>query len=309
MIITDITGIGDPQILLYDGKYYCYATGDCACAPHIGSGFNVWVSEDLKNWSDPIPCFKGTDFWGKSHFWAPEVVYHGGKFVMHYTAKSRELDSLRLGVAVSDSPLGPFIDVHNAPMFDLGYATIDGSVLICDEGNFFYYSRDCCENYVDGVRISDLYCVRLNEDLTLPVGEHIHITRPTHEWEKLSLLPGVCKKPTLWNEGPFVIRYGNRYLMNYSANYYVSNDYAICLAVADHPMGPWEKPEESNPVLSRRGDLFGAGHNALFVGKDGKTYTSFHVQTDPQHPSGDRRVVIGEVILTEENGVIKEIIR
>ena len=305
MIITNITGIGDPQIVVHEGKYYCYATCECACAPHAGSGFNVWVSEDLRNWSEPIRCFEGAKYWGKSHFWAPEVIYHNGKFVMHYTAKSRELDSLRLGVAVSDSPEGPFVDVHNKPMFDLGYATIDGSVLVCDEGNFFFYSRDCCENYVDGVRISDLYCVRLNDDLTEAVGEHVHVTRPTYDWEKKSLAL-LAKKPTIWNEGPFVIKLGDKYIMNYSANYYASNDYAICIAEADHPMGPWIKHEQSNPVLSNRGDLFGAGHNALFTGTDGKTYTSFHVQTDPDHPSGDRRVVIGEVIFKEENGVIKE---
>ena len=133
MIITDIIKIGDPQILLYEGQYYCYATN----CDHFSTGFSVWVSEDLENWSDEIPCFNAIEYWGKSHFWAPEVVYHNGKFVMHYTAKSRELDSLRLGVAVSDSPTGPFVDVHNRPMFDLGYATIDGSVLRCEEGNFF----------------------------------------------------------------------------------------------------------------------------------------------------------------------------
>ena len=26
MIVTDITKMGDPQILVYEGKYYCYAT-------------------------------------------------------------------------------------------------------------------------------------------------------------------------------------------------------------------------------------------------------------------------------------------
>ena len=164
---------------------------------------------------------------------------------------------------------------------------------------------DCCENCVDGVRISDLYCVRLSDDLTEAVGEHVHVTRPTYEWEKRSLeLTG--KKPTIWNEGPNVIKLGNKYVMNYSANYYASNDYAICIALADHPMGPWEKPQEANPVLSNVGELFGAGHNAFFTGKDGKIYTAFHVQTDPEHPSGDRRTVIGEVIFTEENGIIKE---
>ena len=208
MIITDIVRIGDPQVLLYEGKYYCYAT-DCN---HYSQGFCVWVSDDLVNWSEEgIFCFDAIKSWGKSHFWAPEVVYHNGKFVMHYTAKSRELDSLRLGVAVSDSPTGPFIDVHGKPMFDLGYATIDGSVLRCDEGNFFYYSRDCCENYVDGIKTSQLYCVRLNDDLTEVVGEHKLVSTPTEDFEKKSMS---LEKVRLWNEGPCVIKLGEKYVMN-----------------------------------------------------------------------------------------------
>ena len=131
MIITDIIKIGDPQILLFEGKYYCYAT-----TPFESIGFYVWESEDLVNWSEPTLCCKASDWWGEKDFWAPEVVYHKGKFVMHYS--SRLNGSLRLGVAVADNPKGPFIDVHGKPMFDLGYATIDGSVLVCEEGNFFY---------------------------------------------------------------------------------------------------------------------------------------------------------------------------
>ena len=267
MIITDIVRIGDPQVLLYEGKYYCYAT-DCN---HYSQGFCVWVSDDLVNWSEEgIFCFDAIKSWGKSHFWAPEVVYHNGKFVMHYTAKSRELDSLRLGVAVSDSPTGPFVDVHGKPMFDLGYATIDGSVLRCDEGNFFYYSRDCCENYVDGIKTSQLYCVRLNDDLTEVVGEHKLVSTPTEDFEKKSM---ALEHVRLWNEGPCVIKLGDKYVMNYSANYYASNDYAICVSTADSPMGPWVK-SKNNPVLSCRKELFGAGHNAFFTGKDGEIYTS-----------------------------------
>ena len=299
MIITDIVRIGDPQVLLYEGKYYCYAT-DCN---HYSQGFCVWVSDDLVNWSEKgIFCFDAIKSWGKSHFWAPEVVYHNGKFVMHYTAKSHELDSLRLGVAVSDSPTGPFVDVHGKPMFDLGYATIDGSVLRCDEGNFFYYSRDCCENYVDGIKTSQLYCVRLNDDLTEVVGEHKLVSTPTEDFEKKSM---ALEKVRLWNEGPCVIKLGDKYVMNYSANYYASNDYAICVSTADSPMGPWVK-SKNNPVLSCRKELFGAGHNAFFTGKDGEIYTSFHIQTDPAHPSGDRRTVIGKVSFSERNGDIFE---
>ncbi len=299
MNITNITKIGDPQILLYEGKYYCYATN----CNHFSEGFHVWVSEDMENWSDPIFCFHAIESWGKSHFWAPEVVYHNGKFIMHYTAKSRELDSLRIGVAVSDSPTGPFHDLFGRPMFDLGYATIDGSVLRCEEGNFLYYSRDCCENLVDGINTSQLYCVRLNDDLTEPVGEHVLISTPTEPFELKSLTMPNKPKPHRWNEGPCVTRWGDKYVLNYSANYYATNDYAICVSTADHPMGPWKK-SVNNPALSCRSDLFGAGHNAFFTTKEGELYTAFHIQTDPQNPSGDRRTVIGKVSFSEKNGDI-----
>jgi beta-xylosidase len=293
MIITDITKIGDPQILLHEGKYYCYATSH-------SEGFLVWVSEDLVHWSEPTMCFHAIESWGKSHFWAPEVVYHKGKFVMHYTAMSRELNSLRLGVAVAESPLGPFHDVHDRPMFDLGYATIDGSVLICEEGNFFYYSRDCCENYVNGIKTSQIWCMKLNDDLTETVGEPMLMTTPTEEYEMRSMSMEV---PHLWNEGPCVIRRGDRYLMNFSTNFYASNDYAICLATASSPLGPWVKVK-NNPVLCCREGLTGAGHNAFFTGKDGELYTSFHIQTNPEKPSGNRRTVIGRVRFVERDGLL-----
>lgn len=293
MIITDITRIGDPQILLYEDTYYCYATSSA-------EGFFVWESADLVHWSAPVLCFRAIDSWGKSNFWAPEVVHHNGKFIMHYTAKSRELDSLRIGVAVADHPLGPFTDVHGRPMFDFGYAAIDGSALVCDEGDFLYYSRDCSENYVGGVRTSQLYCVRLSDDLTETAGEPQLITTPTEPFEQKSLS---MPEPHLWNEGPCVIRRGGRYVMNYSANHFASNDYAICVAVADHPMGPWTK-SVNNPVLSCRKELFGAGHNAFFTDKSGRLMTAFHIQTHPEHPSGDRRTAIGEVKFSVQSGEI-----
>lgn len=301
MIVTNITNIGDPQILLYENKYYCYATHNDGKS----EGFYVWVSEDLEHWSEPHMAFRAIDYWGCTKFWAPEVVYHNGKFVMHYSAFGRQENSLRIGVAVADSPLGPFRDVHGRPMFDLGYATIDGSVLRCEEGNFLYYSRDCCENIIDGEKVSQIYCVRLNDDLTETVGEHMLMTTPTEPYEQLSRQLKNRKIPVLWNEGPCIWRVEGKYVMNYSANYYASNDYAICMAVADSPLGPWHKPGY-NPVLTRRSDLFGAGHNAFFVDREGQLRTSFHVQTNPESPSGDRRTIIGKVTFTVEEGNIHQ---
>jgi GH43 family beta-xylosidase len=295
MIITDITYIGDPQIVLHEGVYYCYATS-------FIKGFYVWKSTDLVNWSEPKVCFDATEHWGDINFWAPEVIYHNGKFVMHYTARiSKNNRTLYLGVATSDSPEGPFVDVWGKPMFDLGYSTIDGSVLVTDEGNYFYYSRDCSQNFVNGVKTSQVYCVELDDTLTRVIGEHKLMTTPEFDWELKSMS---CGK--LWNEGPTVIKVGDKYVMNYSANHYATNRYAICIAQSDSPLGPWVKHPEANPVLSCREELFGAGHNAFFTTKEGKLMTSFHVQTNPSHPGEDRRTCIGEVRFTEENGIIKQ---
>lgn len=290
MIITNVTNIGDPQILLYEDTYYCYATDNGGNT----EGFYVRTSTDLVNWSEPQMAFRAIDAWGEGKFWAPEVVFHEGKFVMHYSAKSRKHQSLRIGVAVADSPLGPFRDVHGKPMFDLGYATIDGSVLRCEQGNFLYYSRDCSENIIDGIKTSQLYCVRLNADLTEAVGEHVLVCTPTEPFERLSLFSKTVKSKVVWNEGPYVIGMDDGFVMNYSANHYASNDYAICLATAPSPFGPWEKAK-NNPVLSRNSQLFGAGHNAFFTDKNGDLHTVFHIQTNPGNPGPDRRMVIGKV--------------
>lgn len=304
MYITKVTNIGDPQILLYEDKYYQYATYNDG----VTKGIYCWVSDDLENWSDKILCLDASkdEHWGYTSFWAPEVIYHNGKFVMSYSAKSKAHDSFRIEVAVSDSPIGPFVDVHGGPMFDFGYAAIDGSFLVCEEGNFLYYSRDCCENIIDGVKTSQIYCIRMNESLTEVVGEPKLVCTPHLDFE-LKSMELKKKVPHIWNEGPCVYKKGDTYIMNFSTNYYASLDYAIGVATAKHPLGPWVK-SANNPVLSRNEEFFGAGHNAFFFNKDNELMTSFHIQTNPSAPSGDRTTVIGKVRFTEENGEIKEII-
>lgn len=304
MYVTKVTNIGDPQIVLYEGKYYQYATYNDGNV----LGICCWVSDDLVNWSDKILCLNaGENHWGYTCFWAPEVVYHNGKFVMTYSAKSRALDSFRIEVAISDSPTGPFIDVHGGPMFDFGYAAIDGSILVCEEGNFLYYSRDCGENIVNGYKTSQIYCIRMNDALTEVVGEPKLVSTPDQEFEMKSAKLDRWEVPHIWNEGPCVIKRGDTYIMNYSTNYYASLDYAIGLSTSKSPWGPFVKSKH-NPVISRNEEFFGAGHNAFFTNKDGELMTAFHIQTNPAHPSGDRTTVIAKVEFVEEDGEIKQVL-
>ena len=289
-----IKNIGDPFVLRdSDGTYYCYATS----AP---DGFKAWTSPDLVHWNEIGYIYqRRKDSWGTSDFWAPEVVRYNGKYFLHYSARWGENQSLRIGVAVADSPGGPFVDVFNRPMFDFGYAAIDGHVFFNDDGRkYFYYSRDCSENIVDGRHESHLYVAELHEDLISLKGEPLLIAKPEQEWELRS------GPEWLWNEGPFVLKHNGRYYLMYSANFFASRDYSVGYAVAESPIGPFVKAT-ANPILSSPiAEVSGPGHNSVTSSPDGsELFIVYHIHTDPQTPGGDRQVCIDRMGFREDGSL------
>lgn len=289
-----IKNIGDPFVLRDSvGTYYCYATS----AP---DGFKAWTSDDLVHWTDIGYVYqRKEDSWGESDFWAPEVVFYQGKYFMHYSARWSKNQSLRLGVATADSPNGPFIDVVDHPMFDFGYAVIDGHVFFDDDGRkYFYYSRDCSENIVDGRHESHLYVAELDDDLFSFTGEPHLIARPEQEWELRS------GPEWFWNEGPFVLKHGGRYHLMYSANFYTSREYSVGYAVAENPTGPFIKVA-GNPVLfSKTAEISGPGHNSVTKSPDNtELFCVYHIHTDHQAPSGDRQVCIDRMGFREDGSL------
>jgi arabinan endo-1,5-alpha-L-arabinosidase len=68
--------IRDPYILPYDGKYYLYGTRSETAFVGQAYGFDVYVSDDLKNWEGPFEVFPRPEgFWSEKSYWAPEVYY------------------------------------------------------------------------------------------------------------------------------------------------------------------------------------------------------------------------------------------
>ena len=62
-----------------------------------------------------------------------------------------------------------------------------------------------------------------------------------------------------------------KYYLFYSANHFMSRDYAVGYAVADSPLGPWHKPA-NNPIIHRStvGEN-GSGHGRK-VGADARPH-------------------------------------
>jgi len=291
---TNITNIGDPFVVSDGDTYIMYATTFDA------KGFRYYTSDNLQEWKEGGLALDLSDSWANKDFWAPEVIKRpkDGKYVMHFSARGKENKSLRIGVAVGDKPQGPFKQVKNEPMFDFGYAAIDGHVFIDDDGQeYLYYSRDCCENIVGDGHVSQIYVVKLNDDLTEIVGEAKLLTTPTYPFEHDG------DGSWLWNEGPVVLKKDGKYHLFYSANYYASRKYCVCVAVSDKPDGDFVKSEMDNPILHADMldvDFSGPGHNSFFTDKDGNLKTAFHIHTDVNEPSDDRRACIADVVY--ENG-------
>ncbi len=275
----NLSDIGGPFILPAEGKYYAFATGGTV-------GFSVWESEDLRSFGNRQKAFRRAD-WASGDYWAPEVYEHHGKYVMFFSARRKADGSLRVGIAVSDRPEGPYEDPLGEPLFDFGYAAIDASLFI-DAGGipYLYYSRDCSENVVGGRHESHVYAVRLDETLMETAGDPVPLTVPDQPWEKSS---GDWR----WNEGPSVIRKDGKYYLYYSANYYASKEYGVGYAVSDSPLGPFVKPERNQLLryLEDAGEVLisGPGHNSLFQA-GGELFTAYHTHRYPLAPSGNRQL-------------------
>ena len=276
----NIQKIGDPYVLkALDGRYYCYPTSDGK------AGFKVWRSDNLVDWTDLGHIYKATDkSWGHNRFWAPEVVIFEGRYYMYYTAGWKENNSLRIGVAVSDKPEGPFEDVYDRPMFDFGYAVLDANILFDDDGKkYMYYSMDCSENMRDGVPESHIYGIELSGDILSVKGEPVLLAMPEQAWERKS-------KERFWNEGPFVLKHNGLYYLMYSANCYADRTYGVGYALSDKPLGKFVKYEH-NPVLSSSDSVSGPGHHSV-VSVGDEMFMVYHTHTDPAAGGGDRQVCI-----------------
>ena len=273
-----IDNIGDPFILNADGKYYVFATGG-------GIGFNVWTSDDLVTFTSKKKAMLRAA-WANGDYWAPEVYAYQGKYVMLFSARRTSDKSLRIGIAFADKPEGIYKDTMKAPLLDPGYAVIDASLFVDDDGTpYLYYSRDCSENLVGSNHESHSYVVPLATDLMSLAGEPAQLIAPDQAWE---LHSGDYR----WNEGPTVVKHDGKYYLYYSANYFASKEYGVG-AVADSPMGPFVKVD-SNPLLTYTMDgdkvaVSGPGHNSFFAAGD-ELFTAYHTHTYPDMPSGNRQL-------------------
>jgi xylan 1,4-beta-xylosidase len=241
--------IADPFVLRVDKKYYLYPTSD-------SRGYEVFVSDDLVHWERKARAF--TDPRGGD--WAPEVFHHrrgDGKFYLYYTdnmpVEHRGPLEKQIGVAVANSPLGPFTD--KAVLAD---HSIDAHLFQDDDGKLYLYY----------VHLSGGFKI-MAQPMATPVekkGEPKVVIRPTEDWEKRS---GEV------TEGPFMLKRKGTYYLMFSGTGADSPNYGIGYATSQSPTGPFVK-YPGNPIAQRGGNVLGPGHHCVVEGPDGKLWLVYH---------------------------------
>lgn len=105
----------DPAALVHDGKVYLYAGHDEAkdnTKFFEMHDWLVWSSDDMVNWESHGPLLHVKDFtWAEGDAWASQAIQRNGKFYWYVTVRHNDTKpGFGIGVAVGDSPLGPFKD-------------------------------------------------------------------------------------------------------------------------------------------------------------------------------------------------------
>lgn len=151
----------DPAAIVHGDTVYLYTGHDEA--PNNDRFFEMhdWLlfsSKDMKNWQAHGPVLKATDFsWATGDAWASHVIERDGKFYFYSTVRhNKDKPGFAVGVAVADSPLGPFKDAIGKALITNDMTThtpndwddIDPAAFIDDDGQAYLFFGNSVAKYV-----------------------------------------------------------------------------------------------------------------------------------------------------------------
>lgn len=239
--------IRDPYILAHGSKYYLYGTRGKNCWDYC-TGFDVYVSQDLEDWSEPVSVFEKTDdFWSDRQFWAPEVHAYQGKFYMFASFKA-EGRCRGTQILVSDAPDKPFVPLTKEPVTPEDWECLDGTLYVDKNGTPYMIF---CHEWVQ-VHDGEMCAIELTKDLKHAVGEPKILFRASEpEWADKG-------KTDYITDGPFLYRTENgQLLMIWSS--IADGNYVEAVSYSDHQELDGEWKHSRDLLFDKDG-----GHGMIF---------------------------------------------
>lgn len=268
----------DPAPMVYGDKLYLYVGHDeyyeGQDTASGGKEFNIteWLcysTGDMQTWTDHGAVLSPASFtWAVGEAWASQVVEHNGKFYYYVTVQAgKPYEGKAVGVAVGDTPTGPFADALGMPLVcdtmtsngERGWWNdIDPTVLIDEKGQgWLCWGNGTC------------FLAKLKPNMIELDGGIQVVDLPKYM------------------EGPWLHRRGDMYYLTYASMH--DGQEAIAYATAPAMTGPW----------TYRGELTGPAENSFTIHPGiiefkGKWYLFYHnavLTLDGHHGAIGRRSV------------------
>ncbi len=258
----------DPEVLYSNKtkKYYIYSTTD-GTPGWGGHDFSVFSSVNLIDWTDEGKMLdvKGDQVkWANGNAWAPaieEVKQKDGtyRYYFYFSANNPVSKRKEIGVAVSDSPTGPFVD-SGAPIItdaDRPAEARGGQAIDVDvfrdpkSGKYYLYWGN---GFMAGAE--------LNADMLSVKKETVRLLTPN----------GGSLRTWAYREGGYVFYRKDTYYFMWSVDDTGSPNYHVCYGTSKSPLGPITIDEQSYMVISQKPEdkIYGTAHNSVLQlpGKD-----------------------------------------
>jgi arabinoxylan arabinofuranohydrolase len=244
--------LADPGAFVYNGRVYVYCSNDNE-NPDDGESYEMSSivcvsSSDLKNWTNHGIVFDVPQDASWSNLsWAPSPAYKNGKFYLYFGNGGSAI-----GVAVSDSPTGPFVDPVGSSIANgstPGVQPFDGwlfdpMTFVDDDGQAYMYFGG---NGEDNLRVA-----RLNEDMIS--------------------INGSCEQFTVpyFFEAAWVHKYNGTYYFSYSTN--PDNGMRIDYLTSNNPMSGFTY----GGIMSPQPPVNNNNNHQAVIEIDGNWYQIYH---------------------------------
>ena len=286
----------DPTARVFNNKVYLYPSHDIM--PPAGQrqdwfcmeDYHVFSSENLTDWTDhgvivtqnKVPWVRPDSY----SMWAPDCVERNGKYYFYFPSTPKGgMRGFGVGVAIADSPVGPFI-CEPEPI--KGINGIDPCVLQASDGNaYIFWGAGRCAKLKDNMK-------ELADDTP----------KEKVKWgEREFEMMGVnCLKdlPSRQAEGPFAFEANGWYYLTYP--YVREKTEVLGYAMSKNPMGPYEY---KGLIMAEQPNGCWTNHHSI-INYKGQWYLFYH--HNYLSPSDDkRRSACIEKLFFNPDGTIQEV--
>lgn len=302
----------DPSAHVFEGKIYIYPSHDIDAGIPFNDNGDHFGMEDYHVLSmdniDATTVDNGLALhvkdvpWAERQMWAPDAAHKNGKYYLYFPAK-RANGIFQIGVAISDSPAGPFIPEPEAIK---GSYTIDPAVFEDEDGKHYIYFGGIWGGQLQKYRNNQyaeeneepLYNERalgpivalLSDDMKQFAEEPKEIKILDENGNEL--LAGDNNRRFF--EASWMHKYNGKYYFSYSTG----DTHFICYATGDNPYGPFTyQGRMLNPVIG-----WTSHHSICKV--DEKWYLFYHDSSLSKGVTHLRSVKVTEIDYNEDGSII-----